>query len=150
ALLLVPILLGASLALARSHERIARAGESRTGVVGVVQRFAAATAARLHALRRPARFVGGGAYTLAQEAVEGLAVWAAAAASGLPLPGWAIVASVTAVNLSTLAQVTPANVGAYEGSAFLVYRAVGLDRGTALALALVQHAVYLLPLTCTG
>jgi hypothetical protein len=38
----------------------------------------------------------------------------------------------------------------YEGSAFLVFTALGVDADMALALAIVQHVVYLIPLAGIG
>ena len=55
-----------------------------------------------------------------------------------------------APELGTLVSVTPANLGMYEASAVLVYLALGLTRETALTLAVVQHAAYLLPLAGIG
>ena len=87
---------------------------------------------------------------IAQKIVEGLAIVAVALALGITLPAWAVLAAVLAVSLSTLVAVTPANLGSYEGSAFLVFRSAGLDADSAIALAVIQHAAYLLPLAGTG
>ena len=54
------------------------------------------------------------------------------------------------MNLSTVVSVTPANLGVFEGAAFLVYRTLGISSDTAVALAIVQHAAYLIPLAGIG
>lgn len=149
-LVLIPLATLGVIALARSPERIAEAAVRRSGRTRSVLAFLAGTAEQLDALRRPARFLLGVSLKLVQKAVEGLAIAAVAAALGIALPAWAVLAAVVAVNLSTLVAVTPGNVIGYEGSAFLAYRAAGVDAGAALALAVIQHALYLIPLAGTG
>ena len=57
---------------------------------------------------------------------------------------------LTAVSLSTMVSAAPANLGVYEGSAFLAYRALGVTPETALALGVVQHVLYLIPMAGAG
>jgi uncharacterized protein (TIRG00374 family) len=82
--------------------------------------------------------------------VEAFAIAAVIMALGVSVPWWGVVATLVAVNLSTLVSITPANLGVYEGSAFLVFTALGVDADMALALAMVQHVVYLIPLAGIG
>lgn len=112
--------------------------------------FTASTVHRLEAIRSPGRFGAGVALAILQKGAEALGIAAVAAALGVPLPVWVVVAVLVAVNLSTLMSVTPANLGIYEGAAVLVLRAAGVETNTALVLALVAHAAYLLPLAGTG
>ncbi|MCH7787233.1 MAG: flippase-like domain-containing protein [Chloroflexi bacterium] len=50
-----------------------------------------------------------------------------ALALGVDLLPWHVVAGLLAVNLSTMLSITPANLGVYEASLFLVVRAAGID-----------------------
>ena len=149
-LLVIPLSLVAFVALAWRKDRIEAAAARRTGRTHKVIAFLASTAHQLDALRSPTRFVLGVALKLLQKTVEGLAIAAVALSLGVTLPAWVILSALVAVNLSTLVAVTPGNLGGYEGSAYLVYRAAGVESGTALAFALIQHTVYLIPLVGTG
>lgn len=143
--LLVPALLIGLALLARSAERVAALGRESPAF-----RFLGDIARQLDALGRPARFGGAVALKLVQKSAEGLAIAAVVHAMGIVVAPWTVLGVLVAVTLSTLVAVTPANLGGYEGGAFLVYRAAGIEPGAALALALVQHAVYLIPLASTG
>ena len=149
-LVLVPLAIAACVLLSRRPERIRAAAARSTGRTRAVLELLASVAEQFDALHRPARFALGVSLKLVQKGIEGLAVAAVAAALGIALPAWAVLAVVVAVNLSTLVAVTPGNLVGYEGAAFLAYRAAGVDAGAALALAVIQHAVYLLPLAGTG
>lgn len=146
----VPLLTFASLALAFHGSKLAEWGGTSAGWRRRSLTFVADAAHRLEALRRPWLFSVGVLMALLQKAAEALGMALAAAALGVSLPPWAVVAALVAVNLSVLVSVTPANLGIYEGAAFLVFRSAGLETHTALALALLCHAVYLLPLAATG
>lgn len=104
----------------------------------------------LQALRRPGTFAGGFGLALAMKGAEGGAIVAVQAALGVQLPLWATVLVLASVGLATMVAVAPANLGVYEASAFAAYRLAGVDPETAAALALLQHAAYLLPLAGTG
>jgi uncharacterized membrane protein YbhN (UPF0104 family) len=149
-LLTVPALTVALTLAAHRRAWADRLAARARGALAPTARFFALALAHLDALRRPERFGGAVVVGALKKGVEGLAVAAVAAALGIPLPVWAIVATVAAVNLSQLVAVTPANLGPYEAAAFLVFRSVGVAPDQALALALVQHAVYLLPLAGIG
>lgn len=146
----VPALAAAALLLAHRGHHLERLEARVRGWGARVLRFVVQGVHHLEALRRPRRFLAGVGLALLQKVAEGAAIAAVAAALGLALPPWVVVAALVAVNLTTLVSVTPANLGLYEGAAFLVYRAGGLDAETAAALAVVQHALYLLPLAGTG
>jgi uncharacterized membrane protein YbhN (UPF0104 family) len=133
----------------RGHLVHGPASES-AGWFGAALRFLSRTVHHLEALRRPRLFAGGVALALLQKVMEGLAILAVAAALGITLPAWVVLATVVALNLSTLVSLTPANLGVYEGAAFMVLRAGGLDADAALALAMASHAAYLIPLGGTG
>ena len=149
-IVLIPGLVAGFTLLAHRHDRLEDLAAQHTGRTGSVLRFLAATAHHLDPLRRPGHFVVAVLLGIAQKIVEGLAIVAVALALGITLPAWAVLAAVLAVSLSTLVAVTPANLGSYEGSAFLVFRSAGLDADSAIALAVIQHAAYLIPLAGTG
>lgn len=112
--------------------------------------FLAEAARQLTTLRRPGRFGVGVFYAFAMKAVELAAIACVLAALGVAVPFWAVLLSLTAVNLSTMASVTPANLGIYEGSALLAYHLAGLPPDVALGVAVLQHLVYLVPLAGAG
>ena len=149
-IVLIPVLVAGFTLLAHRRDRLEDLAAQRTGNAGSVLRFLATTAHHLGPLRRPGHLAVGVLLGIAQKTVEGLAIAAVAVALGIMLPVWAVLAAVLAVNLSTLVSVTPANLGSYEGSAFLVFRSAGLDADTSIALAVIQHAAYLIPLAGTG
>jgi Mg2+-importing ATPase len=149
-LIAVPALTAALTLAAHRRAWMDRLAARARGAAAKAVGFLALALAHLDALRRPRRFAGAVAVGAVKKAVEGLAIAAVAAALAVPLPAWAVVAAVAAVNLSQLVAVTPANLGPYEGGAFFVYRAAGVAPDAALALALVQHAVYLVPLAGIG
>lgn len=149
-LLAVPALAVGLAAATRRSDAVERWAARATGAIAAPARFLAEAVDSLDALRRPRRFAAAAVLGMLKKAIEGLAIAAAAAALGVALPPWAVLASLAAVNLSQLVALTPGNLGPYEAGAFLVYRAAGVAPEAALALAVVQHAAYLLPLTATG
>ncbi len=125
------------------------AGKAR-GRMGAVLHFTSQTVHRLDAIRRPALFGLGVVLAIGKKAAEALAIAAIALALGVDLLPWQVVAALLAVSLSTMLSITPANLGVYEGSLFLIVRAAGVDADMALALALLSHVAYLLPIAGTG
>lgn len=117
---------------------------------GRVVRFLGAAAERLEALRRPRTFLMAVAIAGAQRVLEGLAILAVLVALGISLPFWGVLLVLSAVNLATMASVTPANVGIYEGSAVVAYGLLGIDTETAIGIAILQHVAYLIPMTGAG
>ena len=137
-------------ALARRRGFLDRLADDALGRIGAVLRFVSQTVHHLDAIRRPKRFGLGVTLALAKKAAEALAIMAIALALGVDLLPWHVVAGLLAVNLSTMLSVIPANIGVYEGGLFLVLRAAGIDTDLALALALLSHVAYLVPLAGTG
>lgn len=112
--------------------------------------FAGRASEGLEAVRRPRVLAAALALGVAQKVAEGLALAAVLAALEVTVPLSTLLLVLAAVNLSTMISVTPANLGIYEGAAFLAYRATGVDGGTALALSVLQHAAYLIPMAGAG
>jgi uncharacterized membrane protein YbhN (UPF0104 family) len=84
-------------------------------------------------------------------AVEGLGWWAVERAFDVaPRPGSAALA-LAATNLASAIPASPGNLGVYEGAAYTAYHVLlGVPRDTAVAMAVVGHMVYLLPLVGVG
>src|SRR6185437_15874330 len=83
-------------------------------------------------------------YALLKKACEVLAALAVQYACGIEL-GWGGAAlAVAALGLSTLLR-TPGNLGVYEATVVAIYGALGVPAAPALAAALLQHLVALLP-----
>jgi len=118
---------------------------ARPGLKGLAQ-----LAHGMEAIRRPRAFALGAMMAVGQKGLEATAIWAVATAFGVTLTPWETVAILSAVSFSTMLTVAPANLGVYEGSVVLVYLALGLERDTALGLALVQHALYLMAVAGPG
>lgn len=145
-----PVLALACAVLARKGHVLERLADRSRGWSGTPLRFVADTVHHLDAIRRPGRFGAGVGLSMVQKVAEGLGIAAVAWALGVDLLPWHVVASVLAVSLSTLVSIIPANLGAYEASLFLVLRAVGVDADLAVAVALLSHVAYLVPLAGTG
>ena len=124
--------------------------ERTTGFLGWILTKLNLVAANLEALRRPKKLSLTVVLGLLQKLVAALAITCVLIAFGVVTPWWGILAVLVAVNLSTVVSVTPANLGVFEGAAFLVYTSLGISSDTAVALAIVQHAAYLIPLAGIG
>jgi len=146
----VPILLLALTITAHRRRILASLSERTTGFWGWILRTLNRVADNLEALRQPKKLSVTVVLALLQKLVEALAIASVLMAFGISTPWWGVLAVLVAVNLSTVVSVTPANLGVYEGAAFLVYRALGVGSDTAVALAIVQHVVYLIPLAGIG
>lgn len=107
-------------------------------------------AAGLRGATRPGVVVGGLALGLGMKCAEMGGILAVQHALGVELPLWSALAVLAAVTLSTMVSLAPANLGVYEGSAYLAYTALGLAPETALGLAVLQHIAYLIPMAGTG
>ena len=124
--------------------------ERTTGFLGWILTKLNLVAVNLEALRRPKKLSVTVVLGLLQKLVAALAITCVLIAFGVVTPWWGILAVLVAVNLSTVVSVTPANLGVFEGAAFLVYTSLGISSDTAVALAIVQHAAYLIPLAGIG
>ena len=124
--------------------------ERTTGFLGWILRKINRVAVNLEALRRPKKLSITFALGLLQKLVAALAIMCVLIAFGIVIPWWGILAVLVAVNLSTVVSITPANLGVFEGAAFFVYITLGISSETAMALAIVQHAAYLIPLAGIG
>lgn len=105
--------------------------------------WVAAFAQRLELLREGRRFSLALTLLLGMKGAEALAILCAQRAFGVELPLTALPAALGAVMLASLVPFVPANVGTYEAGATYIYHQMGVDPGTALAMALAQHLTLL-------
>ena len=110
----------------------------------------AALGAHLAALREPSLAIQVVALAIAKKSLELAGIMAVQVALGLD-PSFASAALVlAALAVTTSLPVAPANLGVYEATVYATYRYLGIDSDTALALAIVQHLAFLLPMIATG
>jgi len=108
-------------------------------------------AASLDALRDPRRLGTALLAALLMKVAEGAGWWAVERAFAVRPPPGSPVLALAATNLASAIPASPGNLGVYEGAAFTAYHVLlGVPRDTAIALALVGHVVYLLPLVGMG
>ncbi len=146
----VPTLFFVLTVIAHRRSALESISERTTGFLGWMLTKLNLVAANLEALRRPKKLSLTLVLGLLQKLVAALAITCILLAFGVVTPWWGILAVLVAVNLSTVVSVTPANLGVFEGAAFLVYTSLGISSDTAVALAIVQHAAYLIPLAGIG
>ncbi len=126
-------------------ERRARAPLART------RAFLLSWAASLDALRRPGQLAAALAISVAMKVAEAGGWWAIEHAFGVaPRPGSPILA-LAATNLASAIPASPGNLGVYEGAATSAYNLLlGVPRGTAVAMGILGHVCYLVPLVGIG
>jgi len=126
------------------------AARRRAGVGHSALDFVARLSRRLEVARSPRSLVGGSSLAVLQRAAEVAACWAVVNALGADISFAGAILVATAVNLSTMMSITPANLGVYEGSAFIALRSSGVPAEQALAAAVLLHLSYLLPIAGVG
>jgi uncharacterized protein (TIRG00374 family) len=104
----------------------------------------------LEAARRPGLLAAGVGVALLMKAAEAAGILAVQAALGVHVPVPATLVVLAAVSVATMLPLSPANLGVYEGAAFLAYRWAGVDAEAALALAVVQHLALLAAMGGSG
>jgi phosphatidylinositol alpha-mannosyltransferase len=126
------------------------AEQPREGPGRSVLEFVSRLARRLEAARSTRSLLGASGLALLQRAAEVAACWAVVNALGEDISVAGAILVATAVNLSTMMSITPANLGVYEGSAFIALRASGVPTEHGLAAAVLLHLSYLLPVAGVG
>lgn len=106
--------------------------------------------AYLAALREPSLALRVFGLAFLKKAFELAAIVAIQVAVGLDPSFAAAVLVLAALAVTTSLPVAPANLGVYEATVYATYRYVGIDADAALAMALVQHLAFLLPMIATG
>jgi uncharacterized membrane protein YbhN (UPF0104 family) len=148
----VVLLTIAVVAAALHHERLGAVSATR-GTRSLLDRFLALVARwsrDLESLRRPSRFALAVVCCTGSKAAEALAMVAVQHAFGLTLPFSTTLLALGAMILGTIAPVSPANLGIYEGAVVAAYRHAGLAPELALALAVVSHVCLLLGTAAVG
>jgi uncharacterized protein (TIRG00374 family) len=112
--------------------------------------FVARWAHALDTLRSPRRSAAALASVLAIKAAELIGIVAVQRAFGVDVPVAAPLLVLAAIMLATMIPLAPGNVGAYEASVWFAYGYFGVPSETALALALVQHACFMIPAVGIG
>ncbi|GJG85729.1 hypothetical protein tb265_09100 [Gemmatimonadetes bacterium T265] len=123
----------------------------RRDPLGRFRAFVVSWAASLDALRHPGQLAAAFAIAVLMKVAEA-AGWRAIehAFAVSPRPGSPILA-LAATNLASAIPASPGNLGVYEGAAFSAYHLLlGVPRETAIALALLGHLCYLIPLVGIG
>lgn len=146
----VPALALGLVLLAHREDFLERHALRASGWLAAPLRLAGTIAKNLEALRHPRVFGQGILLSWAQKLCEGLAIGLIVASLGIEIPLWGVLGLLVAVTLSTTVPLMPANLGVYEGAAFLVLRALGVGADVALGVALVMHAAYLVPMAGIG
>lgn len=104
----------------------------------------------LEVLRRPRAFLVAAGLSIVIKVVAVLAIYAVQRSIGVHLPMSDSILVLVAVVFATLLAVSPGNVGVYELAAIAAYGLMGVPPGQAAALALVQHACFLVPIVGPG
>jgi len=146
----VPALFSALLFVAYRAHALERWAARWDGAAGRVASFTAQVAREMETLRRPCALAGALGIGILQKLAEGTAIWLVLLSLGLDVPGWTVPLSLTAVSLATMVSVTPAQLGLYEGSAYVAFSLAGLGTEEALGAAVLQHLAYLAPFVGSG
>jgi len=99
---------------------------------------------------RPRVLVTALALGAAMKLVQLGAIWAVQRSLGVELPVGSLALVLAAVSFATMVAVAPGNLVVYEAAAFAAYRWLGVPPAEAMALALVQHACFLVPMIAPG
>ncbi|MEO6002511.1 MAG: lysylphosphatidylglycerol synthase transmembrane domain-containing protein [Opitutus sp.] len=101
-------------------------------------------------LKQPGPFALAVALSLVMKVGELAAIVAAQQSLGIDLPLSTAPVVLAVVTFASLVSVTPGNLGIYEAAAVGIYKILGVPPEDALALGLVQHSCFLLPIVGTG
>jgi uncharacterized protein (TIRG00374 family) len=100
--------------------------------------------------RSPSIIGGGYLLALGKKVMELVAILSIQQAFGIePSLGLGLLA-LAAVGLATMIPIIPGNIGIFEGALILVYSNAGVPAEQAAAMAVVQHACYLVALALPG
>ena len=144
------VALGAFIAFSRSRERLYKMAARRNARVRVWIEHLGDMTSHLDVVRSPARLGGAVFFMFARRMCEGLAAWCVAVACGIPVGPEIILLAVAAIAISTLIPGPPGHVGLYELAVVGAYQWVGIAPETALAAALLQHALFLVSVLAPG
>jgi len=115
-----------------------------------IRAFAERWANALDTLRSGRRSAAALGSVLAMKAVEAIGIIAVQRSLGVDVPMAGTLLVLAAVLLATMIPLAPGNLGTYEAGVFFAYNHLGVSPETSLALALVQHACFILPAVGVG
>lgn len=139
----VGLLLCGLLVAAHAHRDIR--GRASSGVVGRVRRYAAEWASQMEALRDAGQAGQALVFAIGTKAAEVAGLLCVQAALGVHLSIGASLLVLAAIMIASMLPIAPGNIGTYEAGAFMAYRHLGVDDGTATVLAIAAHACFMLP-----
>jgi uncharacterized membrane protein YbhN (UPF0104 family) len=148
AMLLIIAVLGLYLiliAMTHATEKIQRLSLSSSRPWNTILSSVAHWAASLEALRNPGRAIAIVALEIGKKALDAAAILAIQYGCGIPPSPASAVTIIATLGLSTIVEITPANLGVYEATVFFVYRSFDTPAANALAAAVLQHFSVLLP-----
>jgi uncharacterized membrane protein YbhN (UPF0104 family) len=125
-------------------------------VLGLVRYSSATTgwrarwAQHFEVARRPWTMLGALALGLMMKLMLLGAIYSVQRSLGIALPLSTLALVLFAVSFATMISVAPANLVVYEAAAFAAYRWLGVPAPEAMALALVQHACFLVAMIVPG
>lgn len=144
------VTLGAFAFLAARRPAAPAPATAPTGRLARARAFVERTAAGLAIFHMPRRFALALLTALLMKAAEATGWLAVERAFGVATPPGSPLLALAAVNLASALAASPGNLGVYEAAAFFVYGYLGVPRQQALAVAVLGHVCYLLPLAGTG
>ena len=104
----------------------------------------------LEVIRKPQLFVTAVGLSVLMKVCELASIIAVQRSLGVDLPVTTAPLILAVVTLASAFSITPGNLGVYETAAFGVYRFLGVPADVAIALGVVQHACFLLPIVGAG
>jgi uncharacterized membrane protein YbhN (UPF0104 family) len=140
----VGTLLVSLLVAAHAHLHI-RGPEGDRGIVARARKFGAEWASRMETLRSAKQSAVALVFAIGTKVAQGAGILALQHAFGIDLSVGATALVLAAVILGSMLPVAPGNAGTYEAAAFLAYRHLGIDPGTATLLAVAGHLCFLIP-----
>lgn len=117
---------------------------------GMVRRLMSDWAHGLSGLRSGRTMVAALLLEFAKKTAEFAAIIAVQHSFGVHVPIGHSLLVFAALNLMTVLPVSPANLGTYEAAVYFSYHYLGISAAQSIAMAVVQHVCYLLPLAGTG
>ncbi|MBA3672618.1 MAG: flippase-like domain-containing protein [Gemmatimonadaceae bacterium] len=115
-----------------------------------VERLLTSFGRGLAPLREQRRVAGVAARALLKKLCEIAAILCVQRAFGVELPVSSAIMVLAALDLATLIPVVPGNLGVYEGAVVWTYTRLGVVPEVALAMAVAQHAAYVVAAALPG
>jgi len=131
-------------------KRKAQHDDNNGSPIARIRAFAQRWASALDTLRSGRRSAAALGSVLAMKAVEAIGIIAVQRSFGVEIPIAGTLLVLAAALLATMIPLAPGNLGTYEAGVFFAYDYLGVPPETSLALALVQHACFMIPAVGVG